>query len=137
MLAEKICDSVEMELPESLLTQRQESLTQRRVMELTQEGKSEDDARAEADKDSAMEKQARQELTRIFVLDQIGDEEKVFVTEDEIVQRLQAIAATYRQPLEQVIEQYRRGGMMPELRSGMRREKVKQMLRKKAKVSGS
>ena len=137
LLTEKVCDSVEMELPESLLKQRQESLTQRRVMELTQEGKSEDDARAEADKDSAMEKQARQELTRIFVLDHIGDEEKVFVTEDEIVQRLQAIAATYRQPLEQVIEQYRRGGMMPELRSGMRREKVKQMLRKKAKVSGS
>ena len=84
-----------------------------------------------------MEKQARQELTRIFVLDGIGDEEMEFVTEDEIVQRLQAIAATYRQPLEQVIEQYRRGCMMPELRSGMRREKVKQMLRKKAKVSGS
>jgi hypothetical protein len=34
-----------------------------------------------------------------------------------------------------VVEQYRSGGMLPELRNGMRREKVKQMLRKKAKVS--
>ena len=106
-------------------------------MELTREGKSEEDARAEANKDSAMETQARQELGRIFVLDRIANEEKVFVTEDEVVQRLQAIATTYRQPLEQVIEQYRQGGMLTELRNGMRREKVKQMLRKKAKVSGA
>ena len=65
----------------------------------------------------------------------MAEEEKVFVTEDEVVQRLQAIAATYQQSLEQVLEQYRRGGMLAELRNGMRREKVKQMLRKKAKVA--
>ena len=137
LLAEEVGDAAEMELPDSLLSQRQKSLTRRRVMELTREGKSEEDARDEANKDSAMETQARQELTRIFVLDRIADEEKVLVTEDEVVQRLQAIATTYRQPLEQVIEQYRQGGMLGELRNGMRREKVKQMLRKKAKVSGA
>ena len=61
----------------------------------------------------------------------------MFVTEDEVVQRLQAIAATYQQPMEAVLEQYRNNGMIPELRNGMKREKVKQLLRKKAKVSGS
>jgi len=137
LLSEQVSDAVEMELPESLVNQRQESLTQRRVMELTREGKSEDEARAEVEKDGEVAAQARKELVRIFVLDRIADEEKVFVTEDEVLQRLQAIATTYRQPLDQVVEQYRSGGMLPELRNGMRREKVKQLLRKKAKVSGS
>ena len=137
LLAEQVGAAVEMELPESLGKQGQEALLQRSVMELTRDGKSEEEARAEVEKEGKVADQARKELVQIFVLDRLADEEKVFVTEDEVVQRLQAIATTYRQPLEQVVEQYRSGGMLPELRNGMRREKVKQMLRKKAKVSGS
>jgi trigger factor len=136
-IAEQVGNSVEMELPESMVSQRMESKVQRRAMELVQDGKSEDDARSEAEKDEEIANEVRQELTRIFVLDRLADEEKVFVTEDEVVHRLQAIATTYQQPLEQVLEQYRQGGMLPELRNGMRREKVKQVLRKKAKISGS
>jgi trigger factor len=104
-------------------------------MELIEGGKSEEEAKEAAQSDASVEAEARKELSHIFVLDRLADEEKVFVTEDEVVQRLQAIATTYHQPLEQVVEQYRSGGMLPELRNGMRREKVKQMLRKKAKVS--
>ncbi|MEC9476809.1 MAG: trigger factor [Planctomycetota bacterium] len=137
LLSEQVGAAVEMELPESLVNQRQESLTQRSVMELTRDGKSEEEARAEVEKEGKVADQARKELVQIFVLDRLADEEKVFVTEDEVLQRLQAIATTYRQPLEQVVEQYRSGGMLPELRNGMRREKVKQMIRKKAKVSGA
>ena len=137
LLAEKVADSVEMELPESMLERRKESLVRNKVMELMREGTSEEDATAEVEKDEELANQARLELVRIFVLDRIAEEEKVFVTEDEVVQRLQAIAATYQQPLEAVMEQYRNNGMIPELRNGMKREKVKQLLRKKAKVSGS
>jgi len=137
LIAEQVGNSVEMELPESMVSQRMESKVQRRAMELAQDGKSEEDARSEAEKDEGIANEVRQELTRIFVLDRLADEEKVFVTEDEVVHRLQAIATTYQQPLEQVLEQYRQGGMLPELRNGMRREKVKQVLRKKAKISGS
>lgn len=137
LLAEKVADSVEMELPESMLERRKESLVRNKVMELMREGSSEEDATAEVEKDEELANQARLELVRIFVLDRIAEEEKVFVTEDEVVQRLQAIAATYQQPLEAVMEQYRNNGMIPELRNGMKREKVKQLLRKKAKVSGS
>jgi trigger factor len=137
LLSTQVGDSVEMELPESLVAQRQESLVQRRIMELSRDGKSEEEARAEAQEDEEINKQAQKELVHIFVLDRIADEEKVFVTEDEVVQRLQAIATTYQQPLEQVVEQYRSGGMLPELRNGMRREKVKQLLRKKAKTAGA
>ena len=137
LLAEKVADSVEMELPESMLERRKESLVRNKVMELMRDGASEEDATAEAEKDEELANQARIELVRIFVLDRIAEEEKVFVTEDEVVQRLQAIASTYQQPLEAVLEQYRNNGMIPELRNGMKREKVKQVLRKKAKVSGS
>ena len=137
LLSEKVADTVEMELPESMLERRKESLVRNKVMELMRDGASEEDASAEAEKDEDLANQARLELVRIFVLDRIAEEEKVFVTEDEVVQRLQAIAATYQQPLEAVLEQYRNNGMIPELRNGMKREKVKQLLRKKAKVSGS
>ncbi len=135
LLAEMVANSVEMELPEAMVAKRKESKTHRLEAELIQGGKSEEEAKEEAQKDDSAETEARKELSRIFVLDRLADEEKVFVTEDEVVQRLQAIATTYQQPLEQVVEQYRNGGMLPELRNGMRREKVKQMLRKKAKVS--
>ena len=137
LLAEKVADSVEMELPESMLERRKESLVRNKAMELMRDGVLEADATAEAEKDEELANQARLELVRIFVLDRIAEEEKVFVTEDEVVQRLQAIAATYQQPMEAVLEQYRNNGMIPELRNGMKREKVKQLLRKKAKVSGS
>lgn len=137
LLSEKVADSVEMELPESMLERRKESLVRNKSMELMRDGASEEDATAEAEKDDELANQARLELVRIFVLDRIAEEEKVFVTEDEVVQRLQAIASAYQRPLEEVIEQYRNNGMIPELRNGMKREKVKQLLRKKAKVSGS
>ncbi|MDE0960343.1 MAG: trigger factor [Planctomycetota bacterium] len=137
LISEQVGNSVEMDLPDAMIAQRLESKVQRRAMELVQGGKTEEEARSEAEQDKDIEAEARQELTRIFVLDRLADEEKVFVTEDEVVQRLQAIATTYQQPLEQVVEQYRRGGMLPELRNGMRREKVKQVLRKKAKISGA
>ena len=135
VLAKMVGDSVEMDLPDSMVSSRKESKVQQKSMQLVQEGKSEEDARKDAEQDEGIEAEARTELVHIFVLDRLADEEKVFVTEDEVVQRLQAIAATYQQSLEQVLEQYRRGGMLAELRNGMRREKVKQMLRKKAKVA--
>ena len=103
---------------------------------MMREGKDKDETEAEVAANRAeFEKESRAELTRYFVLDAIADKEQVFVTEDEVARRLTAIAMTTGRQPQEVAEEYRENGMLDELRGGIRREKVRAVIRKKAKVN--
>ena len=133
-LIEKITSTIEMELPASLVEERKKNITMSTRFRLMQEGKSEEEVEASLDDDTSAEEEAREELRRLFILERIVNEEKVLVTEDEVLNRLAAIARSYQKPLDQVVEDYRSKGMLGELRNGMRREKARTLVRKKAKA---
>ena len=135
-LVDTMLESVTLEFPQSLLERRAEEVSMSARFRMMREGKEKEEVEAElTSRREEFEKEARAELTRYFVLDAIADKETVLVTEEEIARRITAIAmSTGRQPPE-VLEEYRENGMIDELRSSLRREKVREVIRKKAKVN--
>jgi trigger factor len=134
-LVEKLVAGVAMEFPPSILERRKEEVSMGRRFRLLREGRPQEEIdTALSGETSAIEEEARDELKRIFVLDRIADREGVLVTEDEVAKRLSAIALTTRRDPHEVLEEYRETGMLADLRAGMRREKARSVLRKKARV---
>jgi len=134
-LVERIVEGVRMEFPPSILERRKEEISMGRRFRQLREGRSQEEIETLVAGDAdAIEAEAREELRRIFILDRIADEEKVLVTEDEIARRISAIALTSRRDPQEVFQEYRENGLIGDLRAGMRREKARSVLRKKAKL---
>lgn len=135
MLVERLAEGLGMEFPPSVLERRKEEISMGRRFRQLREGRSEGEIEEAVAGDAGpIEEEAREELKRIFLLDRIADEEKVLVTEDEIARRISAIALTSRRDPQEVFQEYRTNGLIGDLRAGMRREKARSVLRKKAKV---
>ena len=101
------------------------------------EGKSKEEIdKIVAEDDSALG-DAQKELTQVFLLDRIATEENILVTEDEVAQRIQAIALAYNRDPNEVVEEYAERGELAELRNGLLREKVRSFLRKRAKINAA
>jgi trigger factor len=69
-----------------------------------------------------------------FLLDAIAKKEKVFVTEREIEERIAQMAASYRRTPEEMKEYVEQRDMLSSIRTGMKEEKVVELLRKKVKI---
>ena len=136
LLVTEVISSVELDFPPSILERRQEEVAMGRRFRLMRSGKSQEEVEAALTSDEKeIEAEAREELKRYFILDAIADKENVLVTEDEIGRRITAIAMSTNREPQEVFEEYREGGMLDELRGSLRREKVRAVIRKKAKVS--
>ena len=136
LLVTELLSSVELDFPPSILERRQEEVSMQRRFRAMREGKSQEEVEALLTSEAKeIEVEAREELKRFFVLDAIADKETVLVTEDELARRITAIAMSTQRKPEEVFEEYREGGMLDELRGSLRREKVRAVLRKKAKVN--
>ena len=105
ILVEKLLEGVSMEFPPSILERRKEEISMGRRFRLMRDGKSPEEVDAAlAGDDASIEEEAREELKSIFVLDEIADRETVLVTEDEIRNRIQAIAMTSRRDPQEVAD---------------------------------
>jgi trigger factor len=128
----------EVPLPEALLQKFAARSEERMKLELQLRGVTEE----KADEMVAKERQAsREELEKMlrshFLLEAIGQKERIFVTEDEVEARIDAMAAaTGRMPGE-VHGDLEARGQMTELRQTLREEKIRKFLREKAKVTES
>ncbi len=136
LLVERVVDATDMELPESILDSRKRELAQDLRSRLGREGKSEEEIDSIIEADASLKEEASRDLKKIFVLEKIADKEVILVTEDEILRRMAEIAAAMGRDLGEIVEEYRSRNMLPELRAGMIREKVRATLRKKAKITG-
>lgn len=129
-LVEELTGTIEMSLPEEFVKDELEQWAQRRRVELQMDGKDEADIDKAVEEGRADAKTSIEgDLRRYFLLDRIAEEADVQVTEAEMVQALQEIAAMYRQPIEAVMTQFRDGGRLAELRSQIRHRKVKETIR--------
>ena len=61
--------------------------------------------------------------------------EKIFVTEDEVAERINEIAASYHKWPQEIKTYYERHNLMSQLRSDLKEEKIKKFLREKAKIT--
>ena len=74
------------------------------------------------------------ELKASIILDNIAEKEKIFVTENEVEQRIADIARTYNTDVTRVRKQLERQGSLTYLRNEMRENKVINLLLKEAKI---
>ena len=133
-LVDRLAAQVEMQLPPTVVENRAKELRSALQFRLYREGKKPEEVEKLVEEDDSIAEEARNELQRIFLLDHIADKEQLFVTEDEVANRLGAIAATQNRAPEEVAEEYRESGMLEELRNGLLREKVRRFIRENASV---
>ncbi len=134
-LLTRLAGRVEMELPASVLESQKREIRTSREFRLMRAGKSREEAQSLVEGDGSIEEEARNELKKIFLLDQIVDRERILVTEDEVEARLRVIALAQERSVAEVRDEYQRMQMLPQLRTAIFREKALRWLRQKAKVS--
>lgn len=125
----------EFAIPEGLIAANVDRVLGRMHIDLQSAGLPEEKIHEELDKSQDTARtQVATYLRNRYLLEAIADKEKVFVTEDEVEERIGRIAAASRKWPHEVKEQYENEGLLPVLRGKMREEKVLGFLREKAKV---
>ncbi len=134
-LLRQIGANVSMELPPTMLESRRKELTSLAEERLRKQGKTKEEIAQALAADGTQDEKARSELKAAFILDRIADRERLFVTEDELLARIERTAMIFGRPPAEVLEQYAAQGMIDAVRESMRREKARAFLRKKAKIT--
>lgn len=126
----------EIPLPETLLTTYAARAEERARLQLQMKGVPDAEVDAIIEKERASSKDEMEKLLRThFLLEAIGQKERIFVTEDEVEARVDRMAAQYRRMPGEVREMLEARGQMTELRSTLREEKIRKFLREKAKIT--
>ena len=136
-IVETIVGGLELELPEELIDRQRKGAEERVVQELTAQEKTEEEINEEKAKagDAAAE-DLTGELKEFFLLEKIGEKEKIFATEEEIANRIQMMSMMYGMPPAAMMGQLQESGKIDEIRQTLRNEKVRGFLREKASVIG-
>ena len=133
----KIADGLEFDMPEGLL-QDQLAMSRMRVeMQLARAGLSRERIQEELQKvdEKKVGEELRKDFKRFFILDKIGEAEKIFATEDETEARLAVLARAYNREPDELRSEMESNGRVEALRMELRNEKVRKFLREKAKLT--
>ncbi|MEW6026599.1 MAG: trigger factor [Planctomycetota bacterium] len=124
------------QLPEVLVNEGVDYLLRRWTTQMIMEGMPEKEIAADLENLKAKAKDAAEKDIRIqFIADHIAKNEKIFVTEDEVNQRINELAGRYRKWPNEIRKYYEENNMMGQLRTDIREEKVRKLLREKAVVT--
>ncbi len=139
-----ILDSVDFEVPETLVNSEKERLIKDadmriKYMEALQKKENPDKkfTLEEKDKKELEEnafKQAARQVKAFFILDKIAQAEKIYLKEEEINEYVEGIAAQYKKTKDEIRSYLEKGHGMDELAVNMRNKKVMEFLLKEAKI---
>ena len=121
-------------LPEGYVKQQGEDLEKRLRVDYMSRGMRDEKQLAEtiAKELAGSKERIEHAIKEELILDYIAKKEKLFVTEDEVEERLHKYASEMGQPLDQLRAYFEEQGMMTAIRRTMRREKVRDVLLEKA-----
>ena len=137
-MLEKLLKKVDFELPEDVVKSMARRTLIRRSMTLRQQGVPPEEIEKVLDKmKDESEKSAQDAAKTYFILDAIAEKERIFVTEEEVDARIEAIATSYGRSADQILRDLEKDDRLSELRSSMREEKVKAFLLEKAAIQES
>ncbi len=74
-------------------------------------------------------------VTAALVLDQIGRENNIEITDEDLERELQNMSADYHQPVEVLREYYKSQGLMDNLREGLKVAKTLDMIKAQARIA--
>ncbi|MBU1006979.1 MAG: hypothetical protein KKH08_05245 [Candidatus Omnitrophica bacterium] len=139
-----LVDSVNFEVPESLVNAEKERLlkdAKMRIsyMEAVQKKQNPDKKFELSDKDNKeleenSEKQAQRQVKTFFIMDKIAQAEKIHITHEEIEKHFEELAAQYKKTKDEIRKQLEKNHLLDEIAVNMRNAKVMEFLLKEAKV---
>ena len=134
-IMDEILKANDFPLPEGLIAASTKEAQERARNELLMRGAKEEDVDAAVAKHEAESREALvRQLKERFVLEEIAKREKIFVTEDEVDARLQAMASQAGRHPHELREMFEEREMMSSFRRSMREEKVRDFLLSKAVI---
>lgn len=140
----KLLDSVDFEVPETLVNSEKERLIKDadmriKYMEALQKKENPDKkfTLEEKDKKELEEnalKQAVRQVKAFFMMDKIAQDEKIYLKEEEIDKYVESLAAQYKKTKDEIRGYLEKGHGMDELAVNMRNKKVMEFLLKEANI---
>ncbi|MHC4860545.1 MAG: trigger factor [Planctomycetota bacterium] len=137
LIVDSLIEAAPFELPEDVVKEEITQRLDRTQALLRMRGASEEEverklAESRVDERTVVEREFRSG----FLLDAIAKKEKVFVTENEVKDRIAQMAASYHRSPEEMEEYLEQRNLTSSVRGSMREEKVMELLRKKVKIEG-
>jgi FKBP-type peptidyl-prolyl cis-trans isomerase (trigger factor) len=83
---------------------------------------------------SESEERVKREFREALVLEAIAEKERIYVTESEVRERVTGIGAAYGRSYDEMLEYLEAQDSLATLRSRMREDKVREFVRRRAKI---
>jgi trigger factor len=134
-ITRELLDRVIFELPETAVAHETRTVVYDIVRENSQRGVPRE--LIEQQKDgiyAAATRSAKERVKLSFLIQRIAEQEKIAISEDEILKRAQTLAAMYQIPLEQFLKDLRKRNGVPELYEQIAHEKVIAFLEQNARI---
>ncbi|HZE98348.1 MAG TPA: trigger factor [Planctomycetota bacterium] len=134
-LVEELVTANDFPMPEGLIKSGTEEALRRAQLDLAMKGVPEDQIAKvmEQDKTNSRENMAKA-LKAHFILEHLAGKEKIFVTEDQVEERVGQMAAQYGKWPHEMKAYLEERGLLTQLRRSMREELVKEFLLSKAVI---
>jgi trigger factor len=134
-LVDQLVKENDFPMPEGLIASGTEEALRRAQLDLAMKGSPEAEAAqvVEKERDQSREGMAKA-LKSHFILEHIAQKEKIFVTEDQIEERIQQIASSYGRWPHEMKAYLESQGLLSQLRRTMREELVREFLVSKAVI---
>ncbi len=134
-LVEDLVAQNDFPMPEGLVASGAEEAIQRLQVDLTMKGMPEDEIAKTLEKErSASKENMTKALKAHFILEHLAQKEKVFVTEEQVEERVGRIAQQYGRWPHEMKQYLEEKGLLAQLRRSMREELVREFLLSKAVV---
>ncbi|MFC1806614.1 trigger factor, partial [Planctomycetota bacterium] len=135
-LDDQLLELTAFDVPDGLVERMVEGAMERQRMGLLYRGVSEEDiAKLVAEQEQRTREGSIRQCKLYFIYLQIAEQEKLFVTEAEIEQRVQAIALNYGRRPDEVKADLEESGRLGSLRMQMREEQVRDFLVQHAEIT--
>lgn len=134
-LVDQLMEKVSFELPESVVQNETRSVVYNIVQDNQRRGVSKEII--ESQKDQIYSVASQNAKTRVkgnFLLQKIAEKEDIKVSQEEVAQRIQGLAAMYQIPAEQFVKDLQKRNGVMEIYDQIAREKTLEMLFQNAKV---
>ncbi len=134
-LVEDLIKANDFPMPEGLITQGTEEALRRAHLDMAMKGVPEEKIREVLEKEKS---QSRENMARAlkahFILENLAQKEKVFVTEDQVEEKIGQLAAQYGRWPHEMRAYLEENGLLTQLRRRMREDLVKEYLLSKAVI---
>jgi len=133
-----LLDQVKIELPEGLIKRQARDYLMRHQLRMRYQGVPDEEIEDKmAEMQAASEEAAQREFKTYFLFEKIAEKEKIFVTENDVENRVAQLANSYRMSVQRMAKQIEEQGALAQLRIQMREEQVMALLVKNAEIQGA